>query len=381
MGESFNKLRPLAQNTTRSRALPPSIGETMPAVIIVNTESKESVSACANRMRYKPSMEPVNPQLTCALVGDIGGTNARFAIADLSTFELSQIVQFPCSSHSGPAAAIHAYLGQIGRRADYACLAVAAPVTDEMITFTNSNWSFTKSALRQDLGLKEIVVLNDFQALALALPELGPHELHQIGGDDPPIHGTKVVLGAGTGIGVAGLVWSSVGWVPVPSEGGHIALACREAAEFALTEELRAKEPHIPVERLVSGPGVADLYGLIASSRGLKPEQLIPNEVLTRALAGTDDVAVETLRLFVNWFGGFAGDAALLLGARGGVYIGGGIAPKILELLRSGTFRQAFEAKGRMQHFLKPIPIYVLLAEHATLRGAAIGLRRHALRE
>jgi glucokinase len=320
-------------------------------------------------------MEPILKQPTRALVADIGGTNARFAIADLSTSELSHIVQFPCSNYSGPAAAIHAYLEQVGQRPAYACLAVAAPVTDEMITFTNSNWSFTKTALCQDVGFEEIVVLNDFQALALALPKLRPHELHQIGGDDPPIQGTKVVLGAGTGIGVAGLVWSSTGWVPVPSEGGHITLACRNAAEFALTDELRTKETHIPVERLVSGPGIADLYSLIASSRGPEPQHLIPHDVLTHALAGTDEVAVETLRLFVNWFGSFAGDAALLLGARGGVYVGGGIAPKILPLLCTGAFRQAFEGKGRMQHYLQPIPIYVLLAEYATLRGAAVCLR------
>jgi len=323
----------------------------------------------------------MDPVPNHALVADIGGTNARFALADLATFELSDIQQFPCSRHGAPADAIRAYLAGIGRRPAHACLAVAAPVTGETIAFTNSNWSFTTTALRADLGFEEIVVLNDFQALALALPELRSHEFHQIGGDDPPIHATKVVLGAGTGIGVAGLVWSATGWVTVPSEGGHIALACRNAAEFALSEDLRSKEPHIPVERLVSGPGVAELYRLMASSRGLKPQPLIPDEVLNRALAGTDDVAVETLRLFVTWFGSFAGDAALLFGARGGVYLGGGIAPKILKLLHSGTFRQAFEAKGRMQHFLKPIPIYVLLAEHATLRGAAICLRDHAPRE
>jgi len=171
---------------------------------------------------------------------------------------------------------------------------------------------------------------------------------------------------------VAALVWTSSGWNAIPSQGGHISFACDTAEDFALAERLRAGRTHLSVERILSGPGVSGLYQAIASSRGLDAGALIPDEVLTRALAGTDALAVETLRLFVRWFGSFAADAALMFGAKGGVYLGGGIAPRILDLLHSGPFREAFEAKGRMKDYLVPIPVYAVLAEHAALRGAAI---------
>jgi len=307
-----------------------------------------------------------------ALVADIGGTNARFAIGELAGLKLSHVMQFPCKSHRGPDAAIRFYLDQVGARPTHACIAVAAPVMDEEIVFTNSPWSFTTSALRRDLGFEGLLVINDFHAFALALPDLAPHELCQIGGVTHQEHGTKVAIGLGTGTGVAALVWTSSGWNAIPSQGGHISFACDTAEDFALAERLRAGRTHLSVERILSGPGVSGLYRAIASSRGLDADTLIPDEILTRALAGTDALAVETLRLFVRWFGSFAADAALMFGAKGGVYLGGGIAPRILDLLRSGPFREAFEAKGRMKNYLAPIPVYAVLAEHAALRGAAI---------
>ena len=307
-----------------------------------------------------------------ALVADLGGTNARFAIAELATLGISQVMQFPCTSHRGPDAAIRSYLDQVGARPTHACIAVAAPVMGEEIVFTNSPWSFTTSTLCRDLGFEKILVLNDFQAFALALPDLAPHELCQIGGLAPQERGTKVAIGLGTGTGVAALVWTPSGWIAVPSEGGHIAFACHTAEDFALADRLRADRTHLSVERVLSGSGVPDLYRAVAASHGSSPETLVPDEVLTRALASTDPIAVETLDLFIRWFGSFAADAALMFGARGGVYLGGGIAPRILKLVRSGPFREAFEAKGRMRDYLASIPIYAVLAEYATLRGAAI---------
>lgn len=307
-----------------------------------------------------------------ALVADIGGTNARFALAELGGSGLSHVMQFPCISHRGLDAAIRFYLDQFGVRPSHACIAVAAPVTDEEIAFTNSDWSFTTSALRRDLGFEEFLVINDFHAFALALPELAPHELCQIGGVTHQERGTKVAIGPGTGTGVAALVWTSSGWNAIASEGGHTSFAWDTAEDFVLAEKIRAGRTHLSVERILSGPGVSNLYQALASSRGLDADTLLPDEVLARALAGNDALAVETLRLFVRWFGSFAGDAALMFGANGGVYLGGGIAPRILDLLRSGPFREAFEAKGRMRNYLAPIPVYAVLAEHAALRGAAI---------
>jgi glucokinase len=311
------------------------------------------------------------------LVADLGGTNARFALAVLDTLELSNVIQFPCASYDGPDAAIRSYLGTVGVKPGYACIATAAPITNDNVVFTNSHWSFAISALCRDLDFKDILVLNDFEAFALALPSLGAHEILQIGGSEPESRGTKVAIGIGTGTGMAGLVWSRSGWVAIPSEGGHASLAVQTAEELALIDKLRIDRSHLSVERIVSGPGLGALYQAIAASRGLEAEPLVPNDVLMRALAGADDHAVEALDFLVQCLGRFAGDAALMLGARGGVYLGGGIAPKILDRLTSGRFRTAFEGKGRMKAYLAPIPVYAVLAEHATLRGAAIGARRN----
>jgi glucokinase len=254
-------------------------------------------------------------------------------------------------------------------------LAVAAPVVGEEIRLTNSPWSFTRAELCRATGLEGALVLNDFQALALSLPHLSSSELHQIGGGEPAPRAAKLVLGPGTGIGVAGLVWAGTEWVAVPSEGGHMSLAAHTARQCKLAERLRSGRPHLSVERALSGPGLADLYGAVAALHGEVHEPLAPSEVLTRGIAGGDKIAMEALGQFVAWLGGFAGDAALLFGARGGVYLGGGIAPKMIDALSTGIFLSAFQDKGRMRNYLAPIPVYVILAEHATLKGAAAGLR------
>ena len=236
------------------------------------------------------------------------------------------------------------------------CRRLAAPLAGSKIKLTNSAWSFTAESLASAASLDDILLLNDFEALALLL------------------------LGPGTGIGVAGLVWSGADWIAVPSEGGHISLAAHSRHEFEIIERLRGSHDHLSAERVLSGPGLANLYRAIADSHGVAAPPLQPNEVLTRGgVAGSDPLAVEALALFVTWLGAFAGDVALAFCARGGVYLGGGIAARIVTALSQGDFRQAFEAKGRMRSLLAPIPASVILAEFATLRGAAAGLRVNAL--
>jgi glucokinase len=309
-----------------------------------------------------------------AIVADIGGTNARFAVADLATLELSRISQILCAAHPTFTAAFRAYLAELSAPLDHAAIAVAAPVTGETVHLTNSPWSFAKHELCRAVGLKGVLVLNDFEALALSLPHLAPAELYQIGGATAEEHATKIVLGPGTGLGVAGLVWSGERWIAVSGEGGHGSLGAHDGRELALLERLRKGRSHLSAERALSGPGLAELYLAIAASHGMHPARLEPNDVLTRALSGEDRIAVEALDVFITWLGRFAGDAALLFGARGGVYLGGGIAPKIAHKLSSGAFRAAFEQKGRMIAYLAPIPVYVILASFATLKGAAAAL-------
>ena len=310
-----------------------------------------------------------------ALVADIGGTNARFAIADLVTLELSALRSFPRTDHPTLAEAIVYYLKDISEPVDHAAIAVAGPVMGEEIKLTNSPWSFAKRELCVAAGLKSVHVLNDFEALSLSLPHLAPEELHQIGGQEPVSHAPKAVLGPGTGLGVAGLVWSGTDWVAVPGEGGHMTLGAEDERELALIERLRKGRARLSVERALSGPGLSDLHQAVAASHGHSVEVLAPVEVEKRALSGKDEIAAEALDVFVSWLGRFAGDVALVLGARGGVYLGGGIAPKLLARLDQGDFREAFEHKGRMKAFVEPIPIYVILAEFPALTGAAAGLR------
>ena len=309
-----------------------------------------------------------------AIVADIGGTNARFAVADLATLELSHTSQTLCVAHPTFTAAFCAFLAELSAPLDRAAIAVAAPVTGEHINLTNSPWSFAKHELCRAAGLKDVLVLNDFEALALSLPHLARADLYQIGGRAAEDHATKIVLGPGTGLGVAGLIWSGNRWIAVPGEGGHTSLGAHDEHELALLERLRKGRSHLSAERALSGPGLAELYQAIAASYGESSTELQPSDVLVRALSGEDRTAVEALEVFVIWLGRFAGDAALLLGARGGVYLGGGIAPKIALALSSGAFRAAFEQKGRMTAYLLPIPVYVIHSDFATVKGAAAAL-------
>lgn len=313
--------------------------------------------------------EPPKP----VLVADIGGTNARFALADLGTLELMHVHHAPCARHDTLEAAVHDYLGGLDARPEHAVLAVAAPVSGEDIRLTNSRWSFRKSDLCQAVGLETLHVVNDFEALALSLPVLEPSELYQLGGGSPVEHAAKVVLGPGTGLGVSGLVWSGERWTAVPGEGGHITLGAHGAEELALLARLRKGGTHLSVEKALSGPGLVDLYRAVAETKGASVPE--PIDVVSWALAGDDAIAREALDLFSIWLGRFAGNIALAFGARGGVYIGGGIAPKITAALSAGPFREAFEQKGRMRAYLAPIPVYVILAAFAALKGAAAALR------
>jgi glucokinase len=318
--------------------------------------------------------EPSRPPQRTALVADIGGTNVRFAVADLDTLELANPVSLRREGFPSLEAVAESYLRGVAGRPSAAAIAVAGPVVGETVKLTNAPWSFRRAELKAALGVDELLVLNDFEALAHALPHLGPGDLHRIGGGAPVERAPKVVLGPGTGLGVAGLVWSPVGWVAVPSEGGHAAFAVEDAREFAMLERLATGRERLSVERVASGPGLADTYRVLAEMAGQPVAPVEAPEVVQRALGGNDPFAQEALERFALWLGRFAGDAALFFGARGGVYIGGGIAPRMLDVLSAGPFRRAFEAKGRMTSYLAPIPAYVILAGDAALRGAAAAL-------
>jgi glucokinase len=309
-----------------------------------------------------------------ALVADIGGTNARFAIADLGTLQLSSRATFRCAEFPSLQAMAAAYLAHVSERPTAAALAVAAPVLGERVQFTNSSWSFGPDDLRAALRVEKLLLLNDFEALAHALPHLEPSNLHQIGGGTPAGRATKVVLGPGTGLGLASLVWSPTGWLAMPSEGGHASFAVEDAREFAILERLLTGRERLSAERVLSGPGLGDVYRVLAELHGQPVLPLQAPDVVKRALAGEDPIARETLERFAIWLGRFAGDAALFFAGRGGVYLGGGIAPRMVNVLSAGPFRRAFETKGRLASYLLAIPVYVILSGDAALKGTAAAL-------
>jgi glucokinase len=313
--------------------------------------------------------------LRLALVGDIGGTNARFAIADVDVLTVSHFAVFPCASFPSLPAIIRAYLDRIPHRPAMASLAIAGPITGDVVQLTNLSWSVTRGELQAATGAGTLRLLNDFEALALSLPHLTARDLHKIGGEEPADRATKAVLGPGTGLGVAGLLATPSGWKSIASEGGHASFAVHNAEELTLIELIRRSSGHASAERLISGPGLVTVYQLLSEIRATPGAKRSAPEVVRAALAKADPVAEEALRLFVSWLGRFAGDVGLMFGARGGVYIGGGIAPKMLAALTEGFFRTAFEAKGRMSPYLTPIPVHVITAEDAGLRGAAAALR------
>lgn len=313
------------------------------------------------------------------LVADVGGTNVRFAIADLETLKLDHYVSAPCSDYRSLYAAAEAYVGRLCGKPSVAAFAVAAPLAGERIRLTNSGWSFDRDGLKASLGVDYLLLLNDFEALALSLPHLAAAALHQIGGGAPVERAAKVVVGPGTGLGVAGLAWTENGWLAIPSEGGHVSFAADGPEECALVERLRGPGEHFSVERAVAAAGLANLYRALTAQAGA-PVLVDAPEVTRRAFAGQDPLAKHAIEHFVSWLGRFAGDAGLFFGARGGVYLGGGIAPKVIEALTTGRFRAAFEAKGRLSAYLAQIPVYVILAGDAGLKGAAAALSTTIMR-
>jgi glucokinase len=252
-----------------------------------------------------------------------------------------------------------------------AVFAVATPVTSDRIAFTNSPWAFSISESRAALGLERFEVINDFTAQALAVPWLTEQERRQIGGG-APVPGQAVgVIGAGTGLGVGGLVPVGDRWQPLPGEGGHVSFAAHDEVEAAVMLQLRRRFGHVSAERLLSGPGLVNLAVALAALEGETLEIADPHEVVERAGTGGCRFCRAALERFSTLLGAQAGDLALTLGARGGIYIGGGLAKRLGPLFDEARFRAAFVDKGRLAYFVEPIPTYLITRSDPGLLGAA----------
>lgn len=302
-----------------------------------------------------------------ALVGDIGGTNARFGLARPGTAGVESIREYHVADFPRCTDAIAAYLKAVGHKPPpRAAIAVAGPVIDGAIDFTNSDWVLSEADLR-GMGMTGARLINDFAALAYATERLEGRDLHRLGHRaEGEADGTRVVLGPGTGFGVSALA----GGVVVASEGGHAAFAPGDDVEDEILRLLRLKHGRVSIERVLSGPGICSLHRCLAQIAGYTVETDDPAAITSAALAG-DPASLDTLMRFCGILGAVAGDLALTFGATGGVFIAGGIPPRILDLLDASTFRERFEDKGRFRDYLAGIPSQVILHPHAALVGAA----------
>ena len=309
------------------------------------------------------------------IVGDIGGTHARFAMQVSQGKPISEPQALPSGDFSGPAEAIRHYLKLTGLpHPRWAGLAIATPISGDMLTMTNSGWKFSISDTREKLALTHLRMLNDFTALALALPKLGPDDLVQIGTGKAEAEKPMGLIGPGTGLGVSGLVPCAQGHTAIEGEGGHSTMPAFNAREAELIALARKKFAHVSAERLLSGPGLMMLYQVIAESGGLPDEKLQADEISKRGIAGSCPVCKEALDTFCAMLGTVAADVALVLGARGGIYIGGGIIPKLGDYFATSPFRARFEEKGRFSPYLAKIPTWVIHAPWPGLIGAASAL-------
>ncbi|MEJ2015924.1 MAG: glucokinase [Limibacillus sp.] len=316
-----------------------------------------------------------------ALVGDIGGTNARFGMVAEPGATVAAVEQLTCGDFPSLEKAVEAYLDGVGgERPKAACLAVAGPVTGDRVRFSNRGWDVSKRQLADSFGLEKAILINDFEALAHSLPELKAEQMEQLGSGLPLERAPKVVVGPGTGLGVAALVPCGDDWTAVSGEGGHVDLAAVEDLEIEVLKVVRGERGRVSAESLLSGPGLKRLYRALCTLQDLPPLPLEPEQIGDYALSGGDArhrlLCRNAAELFVSLFASFAGNLALTYGARGGVYIGGGVMGKLREFYSDLSFRQRFEAKGRMSDFLRAIPCFLITADTPALTGAARCLGR-----
>lgn len=309
------------------------------------------------------------------LIADIGGTNARFAFVRDTGPGLEHVAQVQTARHADPIDAIASLgLAEGADRPRSAIMALAAPVTGDEVRLTNCPWTIRPLDLIRRLGLEQVILLNDFEAQALALPSLrrtdDHDELLPIGGGEPVPEAGMVVIGPGTGLGVASLVRAVGRWIPIPGEGGHVSLGPESDDELPIWAHLERIGGRVTAETVLSGSGMLRLARAVSAACGVACPFPAPEAITAAADAG-DDLARSVLRLFARCLGRVAGDFALVSLARGGVYIAGGIPQKIERYLTDGTFRAAFEAKAPHSALVTRMPTYLVRHPQAALVGLA----------
>jgi len=312
----------------------------------------------------------------CLLVGDIGGTNARFALANARNPGFSHEKTYQCADFASADQAIGAYLKQTNANNPKAiCIAAAGPIVDNVVRFTNNSWRIETSDLRNKFNTAGVRLLNDFEAIAYSIPLLQKSDVVSVGLPRPKnlqeTDFTLGVLGPGTGLGAAGLRKRSDQISPVVSEAGHLGFAPETQVQIELLSQLRDRFDRVSDERLVSGPGLENIYLALGKIRGQKNAQLSAAEIFSASSKSGDSAASESVQLFFEILGQVAGNLALSLGAADGVYIAGGIVKRNPKLIANSRFRTGFERKGRYRSLMENIPTQVILHPQPGLLGAS----------
>jgi glucokinase len=310
------------------------------------------------------------------LLGDIGGTNARWAWQAAAGAPVQDVTVRACAESASLEESATQYLDRRGgARPVWASIGIATAVTGDRVSMTNHPWSFSVAELQRALGLERCLVINDFTALAMSLAALGTGDLRELGAGQAVSGAPVALLGPGTGLGVSGLQPAVGGrWSPLSGEGGHVTLAAADDREADILALLRRRFDHVSAERVLSGPGLVNLHDALCALDGVAPVGRVPSDVVRFAVDGSDERCVQAARLFASFLGNVAGNLALTLGARGGVYIGGGVVPRLGAAFDEGAFRRRFEEKGRFVAYLRPIPTWVITAATPALLGASRSL-------
>ncbi|BCA94103.1 glucokinase [Legionella antarctica] len=316
-----------------------------------------------------------------AIVADIGGTFARFSRVNLDNLHLDKIEIYPCSEFISLESVLMTYQTQhLLQDVRQVAIAIACPVINDVVCMTNCHWRFSIQALQHRLGLSKLAVINDFTAIAMSLPALENHEVIQIGNGHADVSKTKVVLGAGTGLGVAYLLPEKQGYKSYAGEGGHADWGAKTEQEWFIYSYLKTTYDHISHERLLSGQGLENLYQAIAAFHKKGVDPLSAAQIISLAKQQCP-IAQASIGQFFASLGAYAGDLALTLGAFGGIYIAGGIVPRLLSLIQQSDFRARFESKGRFSDFNRLIPTYVVTAKQPGILGAAVYLKQSLVGE
>lgn len=309
------------------------------------------------------------------LVADIGGTNARFAIARgcaKSGFQLEEVRRLKNEHFEHLRDAAHAYLEICsGDRPKRGCLAVAGPISNGVVRLTNSNWKFKPQELADELGLETIVPVNDFAAQARGAPLADKRDLTVINPGTPNPAAISAVLGPGTGLGLGLLLSRPSGVVVLPTEGGHAGFAPRTELELEVGRYIANEYGFCSWERLLSGRGLVNIHRAMCQLEGVNWPGIRPEEITAEALEHDDSISRRVVDLFCAALGGYAGDVAVLSGAQGGIYLGGGILPRIQPLLEKSSFIERFKAHGPMTKYVADIPVSLITTDAASLLGAA----------